>query len=243
MLRLALAALLAALVVAPLALAQGGVERVDSIIERLEKRLLDSESDGLTYGEKLPPPSVDDPPAAQYQFKAKDPVKVQASNPAQKDLKQAATAVAALEADIDQLASAVQKTKQSIIDEAGIDNFVAIEAQLENDEKMAIKSLTVKLDGYPLYEVSDAAGLWLPSKLLPLYAGPLTPGNHRIDFEARLVLRENKGLPVNGDVYRFVSRVFDVGVPGGSVNTRYLITVAPPGKDGAAPEATMKEVN
>lgn len=240
MLRSILALSLLTLLPASSAAAQG-VEKVDSILERLEKRLLDSEADGLTYGEKLPPPSLDDPP--QQHVKGQAPMKVQGTTPPQQGLKQSANAVAALEADIDQLASAVQKTKQSIIDEAGIDNFVAIEAELADSDAMAIKSLTVKLDGYPLYELSDAAGLWLPSKHLPLYAGPLTPGNHRIDFEARLVMRENKGMPLNGDVYKFVSRVFDVGIPGGSVNTRYLISVAPPGKDGAAPVASMKEMN
>src|SRR5262249_59557781 len=129
---------------------------------------------------------------------------------------------------VDQLASNVQKTKQGILDDAKIDNYVSLEANLADTDAAALKNLSVKLDGYAVYELSDASGLWMPSKTVPLYAGPLQPGVHRLHLEARLVMRHKPGVPLNNDVYRFVNRTFDLNVGRGAHNPRHVIASTPP---------------
>lgn len=216
------------------------LNQVDSILDRLEKRLLDQEADGLSFGEKEAiDGSVGYEKPVDAKFKGKK-VQVDASTESQDRMKSLAKLVTDLEGQVDQLASTVQKTKQGILDDSAVDNFVTFEAQLSDSEAASIKTLNVKLDGYPLYELSESSGLWMPSKSVPLYAGPLQPGNHRVDLEARIVVKHKKAVPMNGDVYRFVNKSFDVAVGSGTSNNRYVITITPPEKIEGAAEATMK---
>lgn len=216
------------------------LNQVDSILDRLEKRLLDQEADGLSFGEKEAiDGTVGYEKSADAKFKGKK-VQVDASTESQDRMKSLAKVVADLEGQVDQLASSVQKTKQGILDDSAVDNFVTFEAQLADTEAASIKTLNVKLDGYPLYELSEASGLWMPSKSVPLYAGPLQPGNHRVDLEARIVVKHKKALPMNGDIYRFVNKSFDVAVGSGTSNNRYVITITPPEKLDGTADATMK---
>ncbi len=216
------------------------LNQVDTILDRLEKRLLDQEADGLSFGEKEAiDGTVGYEKPADAKFKGKK-VHVDASTESQDRMKSLAKVVADLEGQVDQLASSVQKTKQGILDDSAVDNFVTFEAQLADTEAASIKTLNVKLDGYPLYELSEASGLWMPSKSVPLYAGPLQPGNHRIDLEARIVVKHKKALPMNGDIYRFVNKSFDVAIGSGTSNNRYVITITPPEKLDGTADATMK---
>lgn len=222
-------------------LAEGAdVSQVDGVLDRLEKRLLDQEADGLTFAEKNAPPPSAAPgeKTTKYTYK-KD--KIEASVSEQEKLKALTAVIADLEGQVDQLASNVQKTKQSVLDDAKIDNFITVEAQLNDTDAAALKTLNIKLDGYPVYELHDASGLWLPSKSVPLYAGPLQPGAHRLDLEARLAVKHKEAIPLNADVYRFVNKSFEIQVPGGTTTPRYVITLVPPAKAGDDADATIKE--
>lgn len=216
---------------------------VNTVLDRLERRLLDQEADGLTFDEKTqPPPSIEsEDGGTSYKFENKGKGKVSGTTSEREHMASLAGAITELESQVDQLASNVQKTKQSILDEASIDNFVSIEAQLNETDAAAIKSINIKLDGYPVYELHDASGLWLPSKAVPLYAGPLQPGAHRLDLEARIVVRHQKGMPMNADVYRFINKSFELSVPGGTNKSRYVITIKPPTKIDEQADAVIKE--
>ena len=221
----------------------GAVGHVDSILDRLEKRLLDQEADGLTFGERQSDPGFLKRPleksSKQFKFKGG---KVEASTPDKEKLKAIDLLIKDLERQVDQLAGNVQKTKQTVVDEAAVNNYVSVDAELIETDKAAIKSLQIKIDGYELYSLSDAAGMWLPSKSVPVYAGPLQPGAHRLDLEVRLVLRHNPELPLNGDVYRFISKSFNLNITGGSSKSRFVIAIKPPEKLDENPDATIKEI-
>jgi len=214
------------------------VSKVDQVLDRLEKHLLDQEADGLTFGEKLPPPPSEEDEARTFNYDKG--TSIEATPPTQDTLKGLKQAVTALEGQVDQLASNVQKTKQAIVDDATIDNYLTLEARLSDSDAASLKTLNVKLDGYAIYELADTAGLWMPTKSIPLYAGPLQPGKHRIDLQARLVMRAKDRLPLNGDVYRFVNKTFDLTVPGGASVDHYVITITPPAKLSSIPEASLK---
>jgi hypothetical protein len=221
----------------------GAVGHVDSILDRLEKRLLDQEADGLTFGERQSDPGFlkSSPEKTSKKFKFKGG-KVEASTPDKDKLKAIDLLIKDLERQVDQLAGNVQKTKQTVVDEAAVNNYVSVDAELIETDRAAIKSLQIKLDGYDLYSLSDAAGMWLPSKSVPVYAGPLQPGAHRLDLEVRLVLRQNPELPLNGDVYRFISKSFTLKITGASSKSRFVIAIKPPEKLDENPDATIKEI-
>jgi outer membrane murein-binding lipoprotein Lpp len=214
---------------------------VDSILDRLEKRLMDQDNEGLTFDEATTGGTTANPLPPDAKIKL--PPQKMTSGTAENDrLKSLANAVTTLENQVDQLASDVQKTRQTIIDEAAIDNFISVEAQLQQSDSAAIKTINVKLDGYNVFELTETAGLWLPTKSIPLYAGPLQPGNHRLDLEARIVMKHKLSLPLNGDVYRFVNKSFEVKVPAGGGSARYVISIAPPEKLDGTADATIKEI-
>ena len=215
---------------------------VNSVLDRLERRIMDQEADGLTFEDKTRPPATLEPtdPAARYKFENKGTINATTSE--REQMASLASAITELETQVDQLASNVQKTKQSILDESKVNNFIGIEAQLSETDAAAIKTLNIKLDGYPVYELQEASGLWLPSKAVPLYAGPLQPGKHRLDLEARIVMRHQSGMPMNGDVYRFINKSFEMTVSGGTTKSRYVITITPPGKIEEQADAVLKEV-
>jgi len=231
------------LIAPPTSALAASLSGVDSVLDRLEKRLLDQEADGLTFGERQNDPAFLRTPEAAapkktYRFGS---TKIEATPKQAERLKDVGKLVAELEGQVEQLASSVQKTKQSVVDDAAIDNFVTLAAQLGDTDTATIKNLTVKLDGFDLYALSDSSGLWLPSKNLPIYAGPLQPGNHRVDLEVRLVMRQEQNLPLNGDIYRFINKSFDITVTGARSNARYIIAIKAPDKLGDSADATLKE--
>ncbi len=219
------------------------LNQVDSVLDRLEKRLLDDESEGLTFDERNRPAGRSEPAAPPTKKLKFGKARIESGGSSEQTMiKNITTAVSELESQIDLLATNVQKTKQSVLDEASIDNHIDVEAVLSDTDAAAIKSLKIKLDGYPLYELDDTSGLWLPSKSVPLYSGPLQPGTHRLDLEARLVVRGKESLPVNGNVYRFVNKTFQLAVPGGTTSSRYVITITTPTKIEETADATIKEI-
>ena len=224
------------------ALAQkADVSQIDAILDRLERRLLDQEAEGLSFEEKkaLKPSLTDKTPITTYQY---EKTKIEANNPNELRLREVTNLINELEQQVDQLASSVQKTKQAILDDAAINNFVTIEATIPDTDLAAIKSILVKLDGFKLYSIEDSAGLWLPLKSMPLYAGPLQPGNHRLDIEARISIREATTLVVNSPVYRFVNKSFQWTVPESQASVRYVLTLLPPTKIDGQADAKLEEV-
>ncbi|MBM4250514.1 MAG: hypothetical protein FJ146_00910 [Deltaproteobacteria bacterium] len=219
------------------------VGQVDTILDRLEKRLLDQEADGVTFSDRSSEVNFLKQPidgkVKKYQFKAG---KIEASAPEKDRLKAIEVLVSDLERQVDALAARVQKTKQSVIDDATLNNSVAVDAQMDGVDKASIKSMRIRLDGYELYSISDTAGLWLPSKVVPIYSGPLQPGSHRLDLEVRLMLRTNPDLPLNSDVYRYVNKSFTMTVAGGATQSRYVIDIKAPESLDASADASLKEM-
>ncbi len=216
------------------------VIEVESILDRLEKRLLDQESESLSFGEKSSVPDLKEKPSRTMNFDKKE--KIVGTTPEMRRLNKLAALVSALESDVDKLTAKVQKTKQKILNDSSVDNFVSIDARLLEPETASIKSLSVKLDGFHIYELQESSGLWLPSKEVPLYAGPMQPGTHRVDLEARISLKHKKGLPLNSEVMRIVQKSFEIAIPGGTAGNKYLISLNPPKGGKGDATASMKEV-
>lgn len=216
------------------------ISQVDAILDRLERRLLDQEAEGLTFDEKNWPSSSESEieSSQKHRFPKKS---IEPRNSKSQQFDDVAQLVRDLEQQVEQLASNVQKTKQTIIDDAAINNFISLEAVLPDTDKASIKSIEIRLDGFKLYKIDDAAGLWIPSKSIPLYSGPLQPGNHRLDVEARISIRDNKSLPVNSTVYRFLNKSFPWSIPDGHSNSRYRLTIIPSDKLDGNVDANLQE--
>ena len=213
---------------------------VDAILDRLERRLLDEEEGGLTFAERKGAARPSSESITKYGFASG--TTIQAKPKSEADLTSIETVVSDLETQVDQLASAVQKAKQGILDDAAIDNYFILETQLTDTDQANLKVLNIKIDGFRVYELSDASGLWLPAKAIQVYSGPLQPGSHRIDVEARLTLKAQGPAPVQGEVSRLLTKSFDLIMTAGATSARWVLAIKPPTNLEQHPDAVLKQV-
>jgi hypothetical protein len=227
---------------------EGGATEVESILDRLEKKLIDNEGGGLTFGEKMEPASGDHSipkPGTTMKF-TRDGAAGEAKGAAgQTDedpgvaMKGLAEAVAGLEVQVERLHADVQKARLKVIEDARYDNFVQIDAEFRGMDKATLKSLTVKIDGVEVYRASDAGGLWVPSSKLPLFSGPVPPGAHKLYVEAAVLVREGPNVPVSADITRRMDKEFEFSVPDGKDRKSIGITIDAPPRPGSKGNITM----
>jgi|GEM_PF-1418301 len=221
---------------------------VESILERLEKKLIDNESGGLTFGEKMEPAAKDHSlprPATSYSFPRdasaegnQGEAKAGSDDPGA-SMKSLAEAVAGLEVQVERLHSDVQKARLKVIEDARFDNFVQIDADFRGMDKATLKSLTVKIDGVEVYRVSDAGGLWVPAAKLPLFSGPVPPGAHKLFVEANVLVNEGTSVPVSADISRRMEKEFEFAIPDGKDRKSIGLVIDAPQRAGSKGNITM----
>ncbi len=213
------------------------VDDVESILERLEKKLTDSETGGLTFDERMKPATGDSSiPKSEKTMKferdgSSEPGGSKLSDDAGDSgamLRELSDAVASLETKVERLHSDIQKARLKVIEDARVDNFVQIEAEFRGLDRATVRSLIVSMDGIEIYRASESGGLWMPSSKLPLYAGPVPPGVHKLSVDASLLVRENLQVPVSSDVTRQIVREFEFSIPDGKDRRQMTVTVEAP---------------
>jgi hypothetical protein len=211
---------------------------VESILDRLESRLTNFENESLGLQLSAEPFSdIEDkePITASYSSKSKIRGKVKEAD----NITEIATAIAKLESEIEKLSADVQRTRQKVLEDAQINNFVEITALLNDTDLAGIKSFSTKIDGYEVYGLHEDSSFWLPNHNLPVYSGPLQPGNHRIDVESRIVMKTKQPMPLESDVYRFVNKSFDINVPANNFRKRWVLEIKPPTTPEGQAELTV----
>ena len=221
-------------------------DSVNNVLDRLEKRLIDQEAEELSYKDRPEmTTSTHTNNKTLTRLKSTKSQKFKKENitggaPEYTGIQGIGQLVTQLEGQVDQFAQSVQKSTQSIIEEARIDNYIDIEARLNDPDRASITTLVVKLDGFSIYQSQDSSGLWLPSAAIPLYSGPFPPGNHRLDVELRLAKKSLGPLPIHEDVYHFVSKAFDIVVPIAKEKKRYIIQIKPVSEEGKGFDASLE---
>jgi hypothetical protein len=203
---------------------------VDSILDRLEN--FEDESIGLQHTQE---PFVDIDPKPEQVTKSRSKSEIQASLPEVDNISDISKAIAKLEGEVDKLTADIQKTRQKVLEDANLDSFIEIGALLRDGKAAAIRSFTAKIDGYEIFSLEESSGFWLPNQRLPIFAGPLQTGSHRIDIECRLNMKITEAIPLNGDVHRFINKTFDLNVTGPSFRKRLVLDVKPPETQDAQP--------
>ena len=115
-----------------------------------------------------------------------------------------------------------------MIEEARVDNFVNIDAEFRGLERSTVKSITVGIDGVEVYKTAQAGGVWMPSSKLPLYAGPVPPGAHKLSVDVTLTVKENPGGVLASDVTRRLTRDFEFSIPDGKERRQMQVIVEAP---------------
>ncbi len=207
----------------------------DSILDRLERRLLEQEREAVSFDANLNSP--DKPAKTSYRYNQKI---IKENTPSSDDLTKLTAAVTELEAQVEYLSSQVHQAKQKILQDASINNLINIATRLESPDSMGFRSLSVTIDGHKVYEQNAAMGLWIPEESIPLFRGPMQPGNHRIDFEARIVQKSKESLPIQTDTFHQVNESFNFEIPEGQVSKKWEIALSDGSSQGTQTKAEFK---
>lgn len=221
-----------------LALLLGGAttKRGETILDRLERRLLEQDRDTLSFDEESRVMQRKKNKTTRYKYKPKN---VQPVLPDRGQLRQISRAIAQLEREVEGLATDVRTVRQEILRDASINNMIRIDATVDDTDRATFRTLRVRVDGHLVYQLNEANGLWLPSNRIPLYEGPLTPGHHKIDFEARLMRRRQKSLPLSTDINHIVNQSFSIRIPAGEVRRAWDIAFETPDSNNYQAKARL----
>ena len=217
--------------------AGGDAAAQESILDRLEKRLLEKDGSSFYGGTS----SKDGKKRANTSYTYNKSL-IGGMPGASKDIKDINKAIEDLEEKVEFLSAGVHAVKQKILQDAKINNHISIAAILEKKDLMSFKTITVKIDGHTVYEQNSSLGLWLLEKSVPLFHGPIQPGKHRIDFDATLVQKKDKVLPLVEGTHHKVTQSFNFDVPAGKIQKKWHIEIAKADPKSAKTMASFKVV-
>jgi hypothetical protein len=189
-------------------------QEVDSILDRLEQRLRQQER-GVLFFSPDKEKSFEDPLNSATILNLPKATVVTGRLREEDKIKQIASAISTIKGEVDILASEVHQTRQNIIDQSQINNYVELKAKLKGPESLHIKSIMVKIDNYPLLSLPESISLRADHQSYPIYSGPLNPGTHRIDLVANVGLKEKMETPLQNESMQSINKSFQIQIPHG----------------------------
>ncbi|MCX6116341.1 MAG: hypothetical protein NT027_02275, partial [Proteobacteria bacterium] len=116
-----------------------------------------------------------------------------------------------------------RRIKTETMDQSNRDSNLSLDLINTQENSLSLKSLTVKMNGSLLYNQIDHSGMWLPNSTLPLYNGPIQPGNHALDFTIVVATIKEQGLPLHGWSTQEITRKMQVEIPEGKSSRQIKI--------------------
>ena len=184
--------------------------KLDKIIDQLESKLLDDEL-RKNQNKKKPQSTVTEE-------------NIPTLNPHGKaDFDSLSDKIMKLTNEVDNLSNEVTMIAEKLIKDKKIDNYIEIYADL-NSEQHQIRKIEVLMDNYLIYHIDRIDQLWIPEKRLPLFLGPVQPGNHSIIFRATVAnINRVKGKLIYTD--NIIENVFPITVPTGKIRKKWNINI------------------
>ncbi len=199
------------------------VAKVESILDRLEERLLEQEGDPFSIkGAKMDELRTKSP---EVTFSGQT---IYAEGDDLSRIKDIGEAIGKLEQQVESLSARVHRSRQHVVDLARLSNHVAIEVKLPEGDAAALQYIAAFIDEFEVYRLEDAGGIWMPGKATPIYSGPMTPGSHKLRILARMSLRESNGIPVQTPLTRTIDQMFEVNVSSENAKQRLAIEITSP---------------
>ena len=228
-------------------IAKESIDKTESLLDVLEKRLMQKEQDALSFskepaGETQKGPRIKKYDAPMQVIKGRD-TSITGALPGEEKLAELEKAVMELELEVEQLSSDVSKLKGDVIDDSRLDNYTEISTKIADKDKIDIRSVDIKLDDYPITSIDRSLGLWSPQDQMLLFSGPLTPGGHKLHLNVRVVLKGNSdSLTLEKNLYYSMDKVFDVGIPTGKSRQKLTIVVGTPEKNQDNDKLSLEQV-
>jgi hypothetical protein len=228
----------ALLIIGFMGLAASAPKSSESVLDRLERKLMEQEAAALR---------ITAPPAAPHK-NGKAPVQrfempasvMAAPLPHDSGFDGIAKDLRELEQDTDELSGQVEKLKADFLAVADKGNFVEIKLVIEDPNAMVLRSMALTIDKHPVYETQDREGQWIPGPEILLYAGPLEPGAHDLNLKGRIVRRYESNVPLDQNLYHAYDQNLQVVVPTGAFRQGYRLKLAKPEKQNIHAQAVLE---
>ncbi len=194
-----------------------------AILERLEQKLLRREEGTLSF-DKDPVKTSSPSQTTRLNYEGQE---IKAEAPQLRELEELEKAIVSLEKETENLSRDVQTSRQAILQQAAQTGQVFITTRFSQGSA-SFRTLRVKLDGFTIYETAGSQGFWQSPSELPLFQGPLQPGKHKLEYEARLVMKQEQAPKTNSDAAWNLDETFDFEVPEGKSQKNWSVTVELP---------------
>ena len=198
--------------------------KVDSILDRLERKLMESKQDSLLLSDQWSQP-VEPKIKTKIKYKRNN---INAALPSQEKLKDLEVAINSIEKEVNLLSSDMERMKEILGKQVKQDSLIEIISELNQEDKTIYRELVVKLDGYTIYKLDPHVGLWQSRKTIPLYSGPLRQGKHKLEITGRVAKVISKELPIDDNIYSLIQQEYDIVVPNGKFRKGYKIKIKAP---------------
>ena len=217
-------------------------KKIETVLDKLDRRLLDKEANPLTLDEQDATSGHTKNIGAPTQtYSPKSTAKITGNTPTGKNIQELQRKINEYDGRVEILESDLRKLRSGIYEASATDNQVMVEVKSGNNTKFIIRTLTARLDGNTLYNQADPAGLWMPTRSVPLFYGPLQPGEHRIDLTAMLAPLSSDGLEMPSWNKRGLQQSFTFNVADGKLRKTVSIEINDAKGDGSQPVAKITE--
>ena len=219
-------------------------KKIENVLDKLEQRLIDKEASPLTFEEsenaKIPEKSA---AKGKQKYAPKSATKITGQTPSGRNLREMQKKLSEYDTRIDQLEGDVRKLRAGVYEDSATDNQVMIEIKAGNQSKFIIRTLNARLDGNTLYNQLDAAGLWMPTRSVPIFFGPMQPGDHRVDISATIAPLSSDGLEMPSWKQKSLQQSFTFSLHDGKARKSITIEINDTKGDGSQPIAKLAEAD
>ena len=177
---------------------------IESVIDKLEKKLLEESGDRtMIYNARLRSRvSVDvnrtdifDPNLNEVDSVSK----IEAE-------------VASIEDALSRVSDKIAETTQSILANANRDTTTKITINAEKMENFNLKKLEVSLNGFPLFKFDSAYNVNLPMRSIPIYDGPIATGKHKVIIKASFNRLTQDEVSIESEVYATANESLEIEI-------------------------------
>lgn len=195
------------------------LKEVNSIIDKLEQKLLNQESKSIFFGSKG---------EKQSGSKSKTSIryvedKIKGSLPQKNDLDEITKVIAKIENDVNRMSGEVENLKIKIESNAHPTSMVELAIGIDKPDVLSFRELRIDLDGHTVYQLNHGEGIWLPSKKIPLFKGPLAAGKYKVKVRARVVKKSTKAPFVDTNAFQIYDEVKEITVPEGKFKKGFTL--------------------
>ncbi len=212
--------------------ADKNVQAMDSVLDRLERKLMEQEASSLHIEPINPAPA----PANQ---KITLPTgSLEGRLPGSEDFKGLEKQIAGLEKEADELSGQIETLKGDLLSQATQSSLIEIEALIEDPDLTSVRELNFYLDGSKIFAMDG--GDWAPNPEIPFFLGPLEAGEHTLKLEGRTIRRREKTLPLDQNIYHHYDQNFKIQIQAGVYHKGYRLRLVRPEQQNTRAQASLE---